>query len=129
MPSFSPRSFSKLRECDQQLKDVFLEVIKHFDCTVLTGHRGEEEQNEKFRQGLSKLEYPNSRHNSLPSLAIDVAPYPIDWHDRERFHYFAGYVMGIARSMDIELRWGGDWDSDTEVKDNNFDDLPHFEVK
>jgi len=64
----------------------------------------------------------------LPSLAVDVAPYPIDWNDRERFCYFAGYVKGIAKSLGTELRWGGDWDRDTQVKDNNFDDLPHFEL-
>jgi hypothetical protein len=31
--------------------------------------------------------------------------------------------------MDIPLRWGGDWDSDTEVNDNGFDDLVHFELE
>ena len=28
----------------------------------------------------------------------------------------------------VEIRWGGDWDSDTQVKDNKFDDLVHFEL-
>lgn len=31
--------------------------------------------------------------------------------------------------MGVTLRWGGDWDSDTEVNDNSFDDLVHFEIK
>ena len=26
-------------------------------------------------------------------------------------------------------RWGGDWDQDWTVKDNMFDDFPHFELK
>jgi len=30
--------------------------------------------------------------------------------------------------MGIRLRWGGDWDGDTELDDNKFDDLPHFEL-
>jgi hypothetical protein len=30
--------------------------------------------------------------------------------------------------MGIELRWGGDWSMDFEVKDNRFDDLVHFEI-
>ena len=128
MPRFSRRSSSRLASCDEKLQRVFKEVIKHFDCTILVGHRGKSEQDEKFRQGLSKVKFPNSKHNSKPSNAVDVAPYPIDWHDRERFSYFAGYVQGIAKSMDINLRWGGDWNKDTEVKDNNFDDLPHFEL-
>ena len=44
--------------------------------------------------------------------------------------YFAGFVKGIAKGMyNIDLRWGGDWDNDWEVKDNRFDDFPHFEIK
>ena len=66
----------------------------------------------------------------MPSLAVDVVPYPVDWQDRERMTYFAGFVMGIARvKFGISLRWGGDWDLDTDLKDNKFDDLPHFEIK
>ena len=68
------------------------------------------------------------RHNAKPSRAVDVAPYPIDWNDRERFHLFAGFVLGIAYSMDISLRWGGDWNQNFEVDDNQFDDFPHFEL-
>ena len=128
MPSFSNKSKSKLDTCDERLQRVLNEVIKTFDCTVLEGHRTESRQNEMLRTGKSKLAYPHSKHNLLPSNAVDVAPYPIDWNDRERFTYFAGYVKGIAESMNIKLRWGGDWDSDWKVKDNNFDDLPHFEI-
>ncbi len=128
MPNFSHKSLARLETCDSRLQVVFLEVVKHFDCTVLTGHRDEETQNEKYRNGLSKVQWPNSKHNQEPSNAVDVAPYPIDWEDTERFRYFAGYVMGIASMMGIRLRHGGDWDGDTEVKDNRFNDLPHFEL-
>lgn len=128
MPAFSRRSKDNLATCDHRLQRVFNEVIKEFDCTIIEGHRSEQEQNEKYRRGLSQLRYPQSKHNADPSVAVDVAPYPIDWNDRERFTYFAGYVKGIAESMNIKLRWGGDWDGDTQVVDNNFDDLPHFEL-
>ena len=40
----------------------------------------------------------------------------------------AGFVMGIANTVGIKLRWGGDWDKDTELKDNKFNDLGHFEI-
>ena len=59
---------------------------------------------------------------------VDVVAYPIDWNDRERQTLFAGYVLGLAKSMGITLRWGGDWDRDTDVQDNKFDDLMHFEL-
>ena len=44
-----------------------------------------------------------------------------------RFYFFGGFVLGLAVSMGIKIRWGGDWDSDREILDQNFDDLPHFE--
>jgi peptidoglycan LD-endopeptidase CwlK len=28
----------------------------------------------------------------------------------------------------VTLRWGGDWSMDFEVRDNQFDDLVHFEI-
>ena len=129
MPKFSKKSLSKLETCDKRLQDLFLRVVKKFDCTILEGHRSKDRQNKLFDEGKSKLKYPKGKHNSLPSKAVDVAPSPIDWNDRERFTYFAGYVLGIAYQMGLKIRWGGDWDMDTQVKDNNFDDLPHFEIK
>jgi len=133
MPRFSARSRAKLDTCHPDLQKVFEAVIKNFDCTILTGHRSQEEQDEKFTQGLSKVKWPDSKHNSVPSRAVDVAPSPIDWEDRERFTYFAGYVLATAHSMGIDLRWGGDWNQNVGthrdgLKDNRFDDLPHFEL-
>jgi peptidoglycan L-alanyl-D-glutamate endopeptidase CwlK len=108
---------------------LFYEVINDFDCIVLEGYRNEEAQNRYFEEGKSKLRYPHSKHNKQPSLAVDIAPYPVDWNDRERFYYFAGYVKATAAQMGIPLRWGGDWDSDTFVHDQTFFDLPHFELR
>jgi len=104
-------------------------VIKEIDCSVLEGHRSEERQNKLFKEGKTKVTYPKGRHNASPSLAVDVAPYPIDWSDRERFTLFAGYVLGVANRMGITLRWGGDWNMNWEVSDNRFDDFPHFEIR
>lgn len=103
-------------------------MTQHFECTVLEGHRGQEAQEEAVRTGRSKVSYPNGKHNSLPSKAVDVAPYPIDWKDEKRFCYFAGVVVEKARAMGITLRWGGDWNRNTDLKDQSFHDLPHFEI-
>ena len=129
MPRFSTRSKSRLHTCDERLVDLFNEVVKGFDCTIIEGHRGKKAQNEAFNKGNSKVRFPNGKHNQSPSVAVDVAPYPIDWSDRDRFHYFSGYVLGIASQMGLKIRWGGDWDMDTKTKDNKFDDLVHFEIK
>ena len=128
MPRFGKRSNVNLASCDERLQKVFNEVIKHVDCSVLEGHRGEERQNKLQEEGKSKVRYPDGRHNASPSNAVDVAPYPIDWDDRERFHLFAGFVLGVASGMGYTLRWGGDWNMNFEVDDNKFDDFPHFEI-
>ena len=125
---FGKRSKERLDTCHSDLQKIMNKVIKLYDITVLEGHRSEERQNQLKHEGKSKLEWPNSKHNSNPSKAVDIAPYPIDWNNRERFYYMAGIVKAIADEMDIEIRWGGDWDSDGEFKDQSFDDLPHFEL-
>jgi peptidoglycan L-alanyl-D-glutamate endopeptidase CwlK len=129
MPKFGSTSKRRLSTCEKDLQLLFKEVVRGFDCTIVCGHRGEEAQNEAYKRGNSKVKYPHGRHNANPSRAVDVAPYPIDWTDRDRFHYFAGYVKGIASQMGIDVIWGGDWDNDTDLKDNGFDDLVHFELK
>jgi len=125
---FGSRSKKHLVTLDERLQRVLNEVIKYVDCSIIEGHRSAERQDKLFEEGRTKVKYPNGRHNANPSRAVDVVPYPIDWDDRERFHLFAGFVIGIAQSMEIKLRWGGDWNMNFEVDDNNFDDFPHFEL-
>ena len=129
MPYFSKKSKKRLETCDKRLQDVFNEVIKYVDCTIIEGHRDERAQDRYYEEGKTKVRYPMGRHNSKPSRAVDCVPYPIDWTDRERFTLFAGFVLGVARRMGITLRWGGDWNMNFKVNDNKFDDFPHFEVK
>ena len=128
MPGFSDKSISKLATCDPRLQRVFHEVVRTFDCTILEGHRDKERQNRMVDEGKSQVRWPDGKHNTVPSMAIDVTPYPVVWDDRERQTLFAGFVLATAKAMDIDLRWGGDWDRDTEVRDNTFDDLVHFEI-
>ena len=128
MPKFGRRSKERLETCDKRLQTIMNEVIKHVDISVLCGHRNEKDQNQVFKDGNSKVDWPKGRHNAYPSNAVDVCPYPIDWDDRERMTYFAGMVMGIAKAKGIGVRWGGDWNQNTDLEDNGFDDLPHFEL-
>jgi len=129
VPKFGRKSRERLNTCDSKLQKVFNEVIKHVDCSVLEGHREKDRQNKLYEEGKTKVKYPNGRHNRQPSSAVDVTPYPVDWKDRERQTLFAGFVIGVASQMNINLRWGGDWDQDFQVVDNRFDDFPHFELK
>ena len=129
MPHFGKKSKERLATCHEDLQKVFNEVIKVVDCSVLEGHRDERRQEQLFSEGKTKVHYPMGRHNSKPSRAVDVVPYPVDWKDRERFHLFSGFVLGVASGMGITLRLGGDWNMNFEVDDNKFDDFPHFELR
>jgi peptidoglycan L-alanyl-D-glutamate endopeptidase CwlK len=128
MPSFSERSLRKLADCHPDLQRLFHEVIRHRDCSIVTGFRSREEQEAAFEQGLSKVHWPDGNHNQFPSHAVDVAPWPIDWKNTERNYYFAGFVMGIATMLGIRIRAGADWDSDGNPRNQSLHDPGHFEV-
>jgi peptidoglycan L-alanyl-D-glutamate endopeptidase CwlK len=121
MPKFSVISKERLDTCHPDLIRLMNEVIKHTDISILCGHRGEEEQNKAFNDGKSKVRFPFSKHNKTPSLAVDIAPYPIDWNDIQRFKDLAEIVKDAADKLDISVEWGGDW-----VK---FKDYPHWQLK
>lgn len=128
MAKFGRSSRARLDTCHPDLQRLFEEVVKTWDCSVLQGTRDEETQNRLFDEGKSKLRWPESKHNSLPSNAVDVAPYPIDWNDTGRFYMFVGYTKRVAEEMGIKIRVGADWDSDGNTDDQTFNDLPHFEL-
>lgn len=131
MYSFGPTSQKKLETCDERLQALLNEAIKVIDFSVIEGHRTKELQDRYFKAKTSKLRWPNSKHNTYPSLAVDIAPYPIRWEGPKsaaRFYYLQGIVMGLAVSMGIKIRFGGDWDGDGDITDQKFDDLPHIEL-
>lgn len=135
MYSFGEASRSRLDTCDDALQRLFNHVVERYDCTVLPdgGHRTPERQAELFAEGKSKVQV--SKHNAYPSQAVDVSPWPIpeDWGEthclvKAQFYHFAGYVKRVAEELGIEVRWGGDWDSDTIFIDQKFNDLVHWEL-
>lgn len=128
MPAFSKSSLDRLATCHPKLQALMNEVIKYEDCVILCGHRGQAEQDQAFRDGKSKLKWPQGKHNTLPSNAVDIAPYPLDWNDHLAFARLAGYVQAIADGMGIAVRWGGDWNGNGKSKDERFLDLVHFEL-
>ena len=124
MPHFGKRSKQRLKGVDIKLQHILRRLVKIMDLTIIEGLKTQERQNELVAKGASKTKY--SKH--IEGKDVDVAPYPIDWEDRERFHYMGGMLRGIAHELDIKIRWGGDWDSDGEIADNSFDDLVHVEL-
>lgn len=128
MPSFSKNSLKLLATCDEKLQTLMKEVIKDYDFTVICGTRGEADQDAAYKAGNSKLKFPNSKHNSNPSKAVDIAPYPIDWNNTQRFRDLAKVVLEKAEELGIKIRYGGDWNMNGK-QDDSFVDLPHFELR
>jgi peptidoglycan LD-endopeptidase CwlK len=130
MPKFGAKSSAQLLTCHPDLQRVFNEVVKRWDCTVIEGARTVAQQEENMRRGVSQT--MASKHIPGPdgySRAADVAPFPVDWQDSERFRAFGGYVLGTADMLGVSLIWGGDWNGNRDFKDQKFIDLPHFELR
>ena len=127
MPHFSERSRQRLLTCDARIITVLSDVIQHYDFSVTCGHRTDEEQARLYAQGRTEpgpiVTYAmpgESIHNTLPSRAVDVAPWPIDWDNKDRFVELAGAILYAARVRGVPLEWGGHW---TRLRD-----LPHFQI-
>ncbi len=126
MPSFSQKSLEKLNECHPDLITLMNEVIKSIDITIICGHRGREEQDKAYREGTSKVLWPFGKHNQTPSLAVDIAPYPIDWDNINGFKLLGEFVLQTAHRLRKEtpefswIEWGGHW--------KTFKDWGHFEI-
>lgn len=136
MPIFSKKSLDRLATCHIDLQNLFLTVVKYWDCTILEGARGEADQNAAFDRGASKLRYPMGRHNKTPSMAVDVAPWRMpEWNKNADFYYFGGFVMGVAamlrerRIISHDIIYGADWNCNQRISDEKFIDAVHFEIK
>ena len=125
MPKFGKRSRERMRGVDSRLINVMNELIKLMDVTIIEGLRTKERQEELVAKGASETKF--SKH--IEGKALDLSPYPIDWENRDGLYYMGGMIRGIAQQLGYDIRYGGDWDSDGQTKDNNFDDLVHIEIK
>lgn len=100
------------------------------DFAIVCGHRNEVEQTKAFNEKRSKVKWPNSKHNSFPAKAMDCVPYIAGKLSWNKFHccVLAGLILAEAKHHGISLRWGGNWDMDSEpITDQDFQDLVHFE--
>ena len=129
MPSFGAKSRERLATCHAQLQDVCNEAIKHFDFSVTCGTRDKSAQNQAFAQGKSQKRWPDSKHNSMPSLAVDVVPW--DSINRRALWGASNYEMiqigrlvqvmlDAAVTVGVTIEAGGDW--------ARFNDPFHFQL-
>lgn len=132
---FSSRSKHHLRTVHPDLQRVLRRALGYgvIDFAVVDGHRGRERQDEYHRTGRSKVRWPDGKHNEFPSKAADLMPWVegIDMYEAGNEGYWyvlAGLVMAAAAAEGINLRGGYDWDRDSNMHDQSFNDLGHFEL-
>lgn len=141
MFSFGAKSKAQLKTAHKDLQEIMNRAIRMSDVDfgIAEGHRTIEKQQQYFAEGKSKLDGVNnkSKHNYDPSLAVDIYAYvnhKASW-DKEHLSYLAGMIHAVAEMLfeqeiiTHKLRWGGNWDGDGIILDDqSFDDLPHFEL-
>lgn len=132
MRHWGPRSANVRNQLVPELVDVVDFILNEVcDVSLITGHRGEKEQNGLYPT-YTKVQWPNGKHNSWPSKAVDLQPYPYPQDNTKlikQLAYIAGRAVEWAKRRHIDLRWGGDWDQDGDTNDQKFNDLFHFEVR
>ncbi len=115
----SKDSLNKLASVKEPLRKVCLKAFEKmpFDIKILEGIRTIERQKELVSKGASQT--LKSRH--LTGDAIDIAPYPIDWNDIEKFKVMATVMKEASKELGIPIVWGGDW--------KTLVDCPHFQLE
>jgi len=132
---FSKTSDDRLKTCDKRLQSIMYRAIQisKVDFGIAEGHRTVELQKKYFAEGKSKLDGVTnlSKHNEQPSKAVDIYGYLNGKavYDTPVMCYLAGVIEASAAELGYNIRWGGNWDNDGEIiKDQTFNDLPHYEL-
>ena len=118
MAKLHQKSLDKLSACHPDLQVLAEEVSRHIDYMVVWGYRNKGEQDKAFAAN-NGVAWPTSKHNHLAkkligdklemvpeSLAIDVAPLPLDWKNTDRFCVLLGVFLACSSIMQIPIRLG-----------------------
>ncbi len=133
---FGHQSLSELAQTHPSLVKLCHKVLdlQLFDFGITCGHRTFEAQNRLFFEGRSKVRFPNSKHNSKPSEAVDFILYvngkpTYDPKDHAGYYMAVGVFRAVAASLNLHIRVGADWDGDFSTQDQRFHDLVHIQLQ
>jgi peptidoglycan L-alanyl-D-glutamate endopeptidase CwlK len=131
MNKFSDKSLSILQTVHPDLQTLFHSVLEDWDCTVVSGLRTEDEQQELYAKGrtadgdiVTYLDGIVKKSKHQTGDAVDVIPYPSGYSDLATMDKFGLFVLDRAIELkregkiDSVIKWGGHW---------RWKDRPHFE--
>lgn len=145
--SWDERSVGVLVTLNRDLA-MLLEDGRRFSMVpfqLVEGARSIERQQELFSAGKSKIN-PAAYADNLPGLyaaarhvvgpgkplsdAVDVIVHLRGKeYDTAQLAHIAGVLQAVGLIRSTPIRWGGNWDGDSEIiTDQSFDDLVHFEL-
>lgn len=129
MARFGALSLQRLHGAHPELQRLMHECIKQYDFMILDSQRGRKAQEAAFNKDASKVHFGHSAHNWTPSVALDIAPYPLDWKATGDFIELQIHVVRpTAERLGIPIRQGLDWNRNGILTDERFRDFPHVEL-
>lgn len=117
------KSLERLEQCDIRIQNLCNRMLQRsdFDMTITCGHRGKEEQEKAFKEGKSKAHFGQSKHNSMPSKAVDIVPVKVNWDSNDwKWAYMCALAYDCAMELGIKIKCGFFFKS---IKD-----CPHIEI-
>ena len=126
-------SLARLKGVDECLVKVVKRAIEisEIDFTVMEGVRTLDRQCELYAQGRTapgKIVTWTMKSKHIEGKAVDLVPYPLDWNDLDKFDKIKNAMFQAAKEIDVNLRWGADWDGDGNYREKGEYDSPHFEL-
>lgn len=143
---FGARSELELKTCELELVNIMRVSLSFSDVDfgIMQGARTIDQQRQYFKAGNSQVDpdaYPDkhklykaAKHITGPGMPLSracdvVVAFKGKSYDPQTLCYIAGVVLTVAKSLEIPLRWGGNWNEDGQiVTGQKFVDLPHFEL-
>ncbi len=111
------------------------------DFYYICGARGKDDQELAFKKGVTKVHYPDSKHNrsknpEYKSDAVDAGPFKfirgvpvISWDDYPGFLKVYKAFQQASKTLGIKIRSGADFDGDGNLRNDPWVDMPHHELK
>jgi peptidoglycan LD-endopeptidase CwlK len=154
MGKLSERSTTNLALCNKVLVNCVHKVLPSCNVGVTFGHRNETEQHKLFVAGKSQLDWPDSKHNTMLSEAVDLVIYHPKYGylygdaahlatianakgelvETVRIWFYMQYarldtLMNVyAAEQGATLRWGGKWSNPDDLIGNSLIDVFHWEI-
>lgn len=132
--NLSKRSLQRSNGVDPRLINLIMLAIKRtpidFGVAYQGGKRTASEQHQLFLEGFSKCDgYEKlSKHQSgnAIDLIVFVGNKVVD--NKEMLCVIAGVMFACAKELNIKIRWGLDWNENSDIRDNTFNDIYHYEL-